>query len=209
MTAPPEKPAKKKTRLGRLFFWLAVLGGLYVLFLIFRHDLVQWMRGTPAVWAVYSHIADQISEKTLLGLAYAGFFGSLFFILIPLEAVFFYYLALEHHAALVVLIMLFSSVLGLAVDYLMGRLVGEGLLMRYAEERFTKTKRSMDRYGGFIVIVANIIPFLPVQIISVVIGATRFGLRRFLIYTLIGRGAYLVLLWYAADFFKNLMRYLP
>ncbi|MBU1244982.1 VTT domain-containing protein [Myxococcota bacterium] len=210
MSAPSENPRKKKkNRLGRLFFWLAVLGGLYVLFLFFRDDLVQLMRRNATVWAVYSHIADQISEKTLLGLAYAGFFGSLFFILIPLEAVFFYYLALEHHAALVILIMLFSSVLGLALDYLMGRLVGEGLLMRYAEERFTKTKRSMDRYGGTIVIVANIIPFLPVQIISVVIGATRFGLRKFLLYTLVGRGAYLVLLWYAADFFKNLLRYLP
>ncbi|MBU1070246.1 VTT domain-containing protein [Myxococcota bacterium] len=210
MSAPSENSRKKKkNRLGRLFFWLAVLGGLYVLFLIFRDDLVQLMRRNATVWAVYSHIADQISDRTLLGLAYAGFFGSLFFILIPLEAVFFFYLALEHSPALVILIMLFSSVLGLALDYLMGRLVGEGLLMRYAEERFTKTKRSMDRYGGAIVIVANVIPFLPVQIISVVIGATRFGLRKFLIYTLVGRGAYLVLLWYAADFFKNLLRYLP
>jgi uncharacterized membrane protein YdjX (TVP38/TMEM64 family) len=67
----------------------------------------------------------------------------------------------------------------------------------------------MEKYGGFIVIVANIIPFLPVQIISVVIGATRFGLRKFLIYTLIGRGAYLVLLWYATDFFKKILSYLP
>ena len=213
MKHPPEasgRPVKKKKRrLGRLFFWLAVLGALYVLFLIFRDDLLALLQRNATVWGVYTHIADQISEKTLLGLAYAGFFGSLFFILIPLEAVFFYYLALPHAAGLVILIMLVSSVLGLAVDYLMGRLVGEGLLMRYAEARFTKTKRSMEKWGGAIVVTSNVIPFLPVQIISVVVGATRFGLKKFLIYTLIGRGAYLVLLWYAADFFQKLMRALP
>jgi len=208
---PADVPAKKKkkSRLGRLFFWLAFLGALYVLFLIFRDDLLALMQKNATVWAIYSHIANQITEKTLLGLAYAGFFGSLFFILIPLEAVFFYYLALPHHAVFVILIMLVSSVLGLAADYLMGRLVGEGILMRYAEARFTKTKRSMEKWGGAIVVIANIIPFLPVQIISVVVGATRFGLKKFMIYTIIGRGAYLVLLWYATDFFKKLMSYMP
>jgi len=205
----PTRKKKKKSALGKLFFWLGVLGALYVLFLIFKDDLLELLRMNDTVWAVYSHIADQISEKTLLGLAYAGFFGSLFFILIPLEAVFFYYLALPHHFVFVIAIMLVSSVLGLAMDYLMGRLVGEGILMRYAEERFTKTKHSMEKWGGAIVILSNIIPFLPVQIISVVVGATRFGLKKFMIYTLIGRGAYLVLLWWAADFFKKLMSYLP
>ena len=200
---------RKKSRLGRLFFWLAVLGALYVLFLIFKDDLLALLQKNDTAWAVYTHISDQISEKTLLGLAYAGFFGSLFFILIPLEAVFFYYLALPHHVVFVITIMLVSSVLGLAADYLMGRLVGEGILMRYAEERFTKTKQSMEKWGGAIVILSNIIPFLPVQIISVVVGATRFGLKKFLFYTVIGRGAYLILLWYAADCFQKMMRYLP
>jgi membrane protein YqaA with SNARE-associated domain len=203
------KKKKKKSRLGKLFFWLAILGALYVLFLIFKDDLLALLQKNDTVWAIYTHIAGQITEKTLLGLAYAGFFGSLFFILIPLEAVFFYYLALPHHFVFVILIMLFSSVLGLAADYLMGRLVGEGILMRYAEERFTKTKHSMEKWGGAIVIISNIIPFLPVQIISVVVGATRFGLKKFMIYTVIGRGAYLVLLWWATDFFKKLLSYMP
>ncbi len=202
-TPEPGRKEKLKKKLRKLFFWLLAILALYLLFLYFKQDILDLIKSNYYTWVVYSHITMQISEKTLLGLAYAGFFGSLFFILIPLEAIFFYYLALPHHAILVVVIMLVSSLFGLAVDYLIGRLVGEGLLMRFAEAKFLKYKRAMEKFGPGIILVSNIIPFLPVQIISLIIGATRFGLKRFFIYTLIGRGAYLIGLYFTADFFKT------
>jgi len=210
--APPQKKKRfQRTRrfIRKLVIWAVIIGAIYGLFVFFKDDIIALIHRNRYTWATYVHISTQISGKTLLGLFYAGFFGSLFFILIPLEAVFFYYLALPYNAVLVAVIMLVSSVLGLGADYIMGRIVGEGVLLRFKGQAFEKYKRAMERFGGLIIFVSNIIPFLPVQIISVAVGATRFGLKRFMVYTFISRGAYLVMLYYAADFFKgHLMRFL-
>jgi membrane protein YqaA with SNARE-associated domain len=202
-------PVKKKkflrTRrfIRKIIIWAIIIATIYGLFVLFKDDIINLLRKNQYTWAVYIHISSQISGETLLGLAYAGFFGALFFILIPLEVVFFYYLALPYNSIVVLFIMLISSVLGLGVDYIMGRLVGESVLLRFKGTKFEKYKRAMESYGGFIVVVTNIIPFLPVQIISVAVGATKFGLKRFMIWTTIGRGLYLVILIYTADFFKT------
>ncbi|MBU1238485.1 VTT domain-containing protein [Myxococcota bacterium] len=205
-----EAPVQKKKRFARtrrlirkLIIWAVIIGVIYGLFVLFKDDIIGLLQKNRYTWTTYVHISAQISQKTLLGLFYAGFFGSLFFILIPLEAVFFYYLALPYNGILVLIIMLISSVLGLGLDYIMGRLVGESVLLRFKGTQFEKYKRAMESYGGLIVFVSNIIPFLPVQIISVAVGATRFGLKRFMVYTFISRGVYLVMLWYTADFFKT------
>ncbi|MBU1219638.1 VTT domain-containing protein [Myxococcota bacterium] len=205
VTEGQEKPkgGKLKKLIRKIILWALILGSFYVLFLIFKQDLINLLKKSETAWAMYVHISGQISGKTLLGLAYAGFFGSLFFILIPLEAVFFYYLSLPHHPWLVLVIMLFTSVIGLCADYLMGRLVGEGVMLKLSGPKFVKYRDAMTRWGGMIIVISNIIPFLPVQIISLAVGATRYGLKRFFVYTMIGRTAYLIALLYGADLFKK------
>ncbi len=193
----------RRTRalIRKLVIWALIIGTIYLLFVLFKEDIIGLLKTNQTTWAIYVHISTQIAEKSLLGLFYAGFFGSLFFILIPLEAVFFYYLALPYHPAVVLVVMLISSVLGLGVDYILGRLVGEGVLLRFQGKMFEKYKRAMERFGGLIIFFTNIVPFLPVQLISVAVGATRFGLKRFMIYTTFARGVYLLGLLYTADFF--------
>ena len=194
---------RMKRRLRKLVFWMVVLGLLFGAIIFFQDKIVALMRRNPTVWAVYSHIAGQIHKDTLLGLFYAGLFGSLFFIMIPLEAVFFYYLSLHYPGAVVVGVMWVGSLIGLTLDYLMGALAGERILARFATERFIKTKAAMDRWGGVIVVVSNIIPFLPVQFISLGIGATRYGVKPFFVYTATSRLAYLLALWLSADYFRQ------
>ena len=193
-----------KRKLKKLAIWAAVGVVLVVAFSIFKQDVINLLRKNTVTWAVYTHIAGQLEKDTLLGLAYAGFFGALFFIMIPLEAVFFYYIALDYNPWVVLAIMQISSVAGLTADYLMGSMVGERMLLRYAAQTFKKTESAMENWGGAIVMVCNVIPFLPIQVISLGIGSTRFGLLKFLVLTFIGRLAYLIGLLYFADFFKAL-----
>ena len=194
---------RMKRRLRKLFFWIFVLGLFFGAIILFQDRIVALMHRNATVWAVYSHIAGQIHDDTLLGLFYAGFFGALFFIMIPLEAVFFYYLSLHYPGPVVVGVMWIGSLLGLTVDYLMGAVAGERILARFATEKFIKTKDSMERWGGLIVVVSNIIPFLPVQFISLGIGATRYGIRSFFVYTAASRLAYLMALWLSAGYFRE------
>jgi len=193
---------RTKRKLKRLAIWAGVGVGLVVLFSVFKQDLIDLLHSNSVTWAIYTHISGQLENDTLLGLAYAGFFGALFFIMIPLEAVFFYYLAMDFNPWVVLIIMQLSSVLGLTADYLMGSMVGERTLIRYAAETFKKTEGAMENWGGIIVVVSNVIPFLPIQVISLGIGSTRFGLVRFVVLTFLGRLVYLMGLLYFADFFK-------
>ena len=200
---PPTRGEKAKRKLKKLVVWLAVIGLFFLLISLFQDELVALLRKSPFLWSVYSHVAEQVEGRTLLGLVYGGFIGALFFVIVPLEPLFFYYLSLDYSAAWVIVLMLVSSVLGLFVNYLIGAAVGGTLLTRFARERFEKVKRSMERWGGGLVFLSNVVLFLPVQVLSLVIGATRFGARRFLLWTFAGRTVYLVMLYYAADFFSN------
>ena len=194
-----------KRRMRKLIIWLLVIGALFGVIILFQDRIVGLLRHSPTTWAIYSHISAQISAKTLLGLFYAGLFGALFFIMIPLEAVFFYYLGLSYHPMIVVTVMWISSLIGLTIDYLIGAAVGEQILARFATEKFLRTRAAMERWGGLIVVVSNLIPFLPVQFISLGIGATRYGLRRFFFYTMVSRFAYVLALWLSADYFRQLL----
>jgi membrane protein YqaA with SNARE-associated domain len=191
-----------KRKLKVLAVWAGVGVAVVILFSLFKQDLIDLLRKNSVTWATYTHISEQVEQKTLLGLGYAGFFGALFFIMIPLEAIFFYYLALDHSPFMVITIMQVASVLGLTADYLMGSMVGERTLLKFAAEKFKKTEEAMENWGGIIVLVCNVIPFLPIQIISLAIGSTRFGAVRFLILTFLGRLIYLLGLFYFADSFK-------
>lgn len=195
---------RAKKMLRKMGIWAGVAVVVVILFSVFKQDLIDLVHANSVTWAIYTHISEQVGEKTLLGLGYAGFFGALFFIMIPLEAIFFYYLALEHSPFWVITIMQVASVLGLWADYLMGSLVGERTLLKFAAEKFKKTEAAMESWGGIIVLVSNVIPFLPIQIISLAVGSTRFGAIRFLVLTFIGRLIYLLGLYYFADTFQAL-----
>ncbi len=191
-----------KRKMKKLAVWAVVGLALVITFSVFKEDIIDLLSRNAVTWAIYTHISGHLSNNTLLGLAYAGFFGALFFIMIPLEAVFFYYIALDYNPWVVLAVMQVSSVTGLTADYLMGAMVGERTLLRFAAETFKKTENAMENWGGIIVLVSNVIPFLPIQVVSLGIGSTRFGLVRFIVLTFIGRLIYLMGLLYFADFFR-------
>ena len=191
----PEQSRTRKTRsrpkMSLRGIVLSLFGlGVYLL----EQNLEAIARRNPISWHIYEHMAHHMGHHTYLGLFYTSFLGALFFVFIPLEAVFYYYLALPRWPGGVLLGAWLGSVLGLFADYLIGALVGQKLVARFWPEQFLKTKRGMERWGALIVVVSNLVPFLPVQFISLAIGATRFGARRFVLYTAVSRLAYLALL---------------
>ena len=201
--------ARAKRKLKKLIFWLALFGVIFLLISLFQKQIVALIKMNKVTWAMYSHIAEQIEGKTLLGLWYAGFFGALFFIIVPLEPIYFYYLSLDHSPFWVITLMQLSSVLGLTVDYIIGAALGENVIARFARERFNRLHLTMERWGGMLITISNIIPFMPVQIISLLVGSTRYGLRKFFVYTFIGRLFYLLILFWGAYYITtNVMPYL-
>lgn len=195
-------------RVRRFLVGLVILGVLVASVYFFRDELLALLQKNDTLWTLYLHVSHQLHNKTLLGLFYAGFFGSFFFIFIPLEPLYLYYLSLDYFAIIVTMIMITSSIGGLVFDYGCGRILGRFLISRKDKEKFEKRKKRIERFGGFILLLTNIIPFLPVQWVCVFYGGVHYNFKKFLIYTFVGRSAYIFFLWYASVYLHRLVDFL-
>lgn len=161
---------------------------LFIIFLIliFKNQIISYVKSIPYIGPVYEHIAFQITKKTLLGLFYAAFLGGLFFVTLPVEAVFIFYLTLKYNVYLVVLIAFFGNLLAMILNYLLGFLFGKWLLKKVLKHNHDRFNNWVKRFGGTILVVGNIIPF-PIEPLALVYGGVKYPFRKFVILTAIGK----------------------
>lgn len=183
-----EEPAKKKWK--GISKKLVVMGIVLVIFCFviyfFRGPIIDIIKRVPWLYSIYNEVSFHIANKTLKGLFYVSFFGSLFFIMLPIEVFLFYFMSSGHSKILVLATVIAGNIAGLVVDYLIGFLIGGRLLRRFFEEHHETFKRKLEKVGSFIVVLGNIIPF-PIELASVFLGTMRFGIARFVLLTLAGR----------------------
>lgn len=182
------KAVHKSSKLGftdKLFIMLIVASVIYIAYIYFQADILELLKANPYVWSFFSHIFNEISNRTLLGFFYASFFGSLFFILLPMELLFLYYLSLGYSIPLIMSLMLIGSLMGLCLDYMFGLMVGARLVRFILRDKFDKFHNMITKWGSFVVFIGNAIVF-PIQPISVVIGSARFSFGKFIFFTILG-----------------------
>lgn len=182
------KHVKKPRGMGlmdKLLLFILVVSAVYVGYLYFQQDIIRILKMNPYVWAVFSHIAGEISRRTLMGLFYASFFGSLFFIFLPLEVLFLYYLSLGYSVPVMIALALIGNAIGLCLDYLFGFTVGASIVKFFFRKNFEKFHSMITKWGAFIVLIGNIIPF-PIQVVSVIVGSARYSFKKFFFFTVIG-----------------------
>ncbi len=177
--------AKGMSFTDKLFLLLLVFSIAYIGYLYFQESILGILRMNPYVWAFFSHIFDEISRRTLLGLFYASFFGSLFFIVLPIELLFVYYLSLGYSVPLVIALTMIGNLMGLCLDYLFGFVVGAKILKFFLRRKFDRFHDMTTKWGAVVLLIGNIIPF-PIQPVSVVVGSARYSFKKFFFFTVIG-----------------------
>lgn len=187
---PPEKlHRRKRFKLGfmdKIFVLIAVISLLYLLYLTYQDQLIALLQKNAFVWAVVSHITAQIAGRTFLGFLYATFFGSLFFITLPLELLFLYYYSLDTFSPLLLVgIAVGAITLGLSLDYFFGRLLGERALRFFIRDDYDRFHKLLEKWGALIIFVGSLVVF-PIQIVAVVIGAGEFSFKKFFFAALLG-----------------------
>lgn len=208
LSPPPKKPkklpltpAEKRKRYLKWAFWILVIILVYFFFGWIKEQLFALMQQNDTVWAIYLAIEAEIAARSLLGLFYAAFFGALFFIALPVEIIFLYYLGLNYYFVQVLTITLLGNLLGITFDYFIGWLIGPKILQWFMKkESYHKFQQKIAKAGAFIVIVGNIIPF-PIEPFTVFLGAMRYGYLRLMLYTGIGKLIKFVLLWLGLKYF--------
>lgn len=192
---------EKRKRYLKWLFWILVAVALYFGFNWLRDQALFLLQQNPTVWSLYLAIEAEIESKSLLGLFYAAFFGALFFVALPVEIIFIYYLGLNYYFVQVLTITLVGNLLGITFDYFIGWLIGPKVLQWFMKaETYHTFQRKIDKAGSFIVIVGNIIPF-PIEPLTVFLGAVRYGYFRLMLFTAIGKLVKFGLLWLGYKYF--------
>ena len=182
-----KKPAKKKKSLK----WIVIIS-IIVLLYFFYTPISLWFQAfleqNPTLHSYYLYVQGQITNLTLTGLFFFSIMGSLFFLVIPSEATFIYYLTNTDHTIFwIILIGVGGNVIGMLFNYGFGRLLGQKVLkFFFGVKEFYTYKDKIDKYGGYLLLIGNIIPG-PIEFISVFYGGFKYSFPKYFYLVMMGR----------------------
>jgi len=109
------------------------------------------------------------------------FSGYLFFLLMPVEILFIYYLSEGHNALLLIVLALSTAIAAQLIDYFLGVLSSKKLIDEYVgRKRYEKfDKRLHSKYQHLIIFFFNV-SFLSSPIVAFIAGIMRIKMKRFL-----------------------------
>lgn len=198
------RPIPQNGSSGKALKWGIIIGIIVLLYLFYNQIMLYFlelMKTNPTLYSYYLYIESQISNNTLKGLLFVSVLGSLFFLVLPSEALFIYYLSsTDHFFILIMAITLFGSMIGLSFNYFFGRVLGEGVIRFLFRTNFDKYKEKIDRYGGYVLFFGNVFPG-PIEVLTVFFGGFKFHYGRFLFLSFMGRLIKYLILFFIYLFF--------
>ncbi|WP_319481729.1 VTT domain-containing protein [uncultured Draconibacterium sp.] len=127
--------------------------------------------------------ADKTESIFSFGLIH--FAGYLFFLLMPVELAFIYYLPYYSGFDLIATAML-TAVAAQCIDYAIGRLLRPNKIIELmGQKRIEKAERKIQQFGMLTIFVFNLFP-LSSPVIALAAGMLRYDFRRFLVVSILG-----------------------
>lgn len=183
-----KKEAKKEFKQLKWITYILLFTVLYLAYEPLSNLFFTLIKANPTIYSYYLFLEYQISNVTLLGIFFVNILGTLFFLILPSEALFIYYLSnTNYFIAILILFSVAGNIVGMTINYLFGRLLGERVLKWwFKEKKFFEYKEKIDKYGGILLVLGNIIPG-PIEILSVFFGGFKFKLSKYIYLVMIGR----------------------
>ena len=148
---------------------------------------MEILKSNPTIYSYYLAIESEIANNTIFGVFYVAIFGSLFFLALPSEALFIYFLdSTAYPAFVILLLMVLGNVCGLIVNYFFGRLLGERVVSKIFSSNFEKYQEKINSKGGIILLIGNIFPG-PIEVLAVFFGSFKFPLGTYIYLVFMGR----------------------
>lgn len=134
-------------------------------------------------------IGHQIYENKkpdIISFSIINFFGYLFFMLMPVEVLFAFYLSLEMNTLLILFVALLTAILAEIMDYIVGRLLSEHFIEKIINrKRYDRFKKYIWKYGALAILLFNLLP-LASSVLSLAAGMLKYRFRKFLFYSILG-----------------------
>ena len=124
-------------------------------------------------------------SQTLTSFSLVHFSGYLFFLLMPVEMAFIYYLTWYDEVTLIWFAMV-TAVVAQLIDYLIGFSISSRTVSKFvSEKRILKAEGYIRRYGNLTIFFFNFLP-LSSPIIALAAGVLRYNLKDLFIFSFIG-----------------------
>jgi membrane protein DedA with SNARE-associated domain len=125
-------------------------------------------------------------EHTLLSFAIINFSGYLFFILMPVELAFIYYLNTDLNIFLLNVVAMGTALFSQGIDYYIGRSFSTRIIDRLiGRQRYEKAESEIRKYGNIAIFVFNLLP-LSSPVILLAAGMLKHRLREAFFYSFAG-----------------------
>lgn len=131
---------------------------------------------------IYEH-----NENGILSFAIVNFFGYLFFfLLMPMELAFIFYLRSGYDPLILNLVAVSTAMASQVVDYLIGYFFSAGIIDRLiGRKRYEKAEDEIRKYGNWAMFLSNLLP-LSSPVISLAAGMLKYRVKEAIFYTFMG-----------------------
>jgi len=195
---------------SKLTKWLKIILLIAIVFFAyFNWDKVQLhlqfiIDKVPFISNTIGYVGETLNQRALIGIFLLAFFVNLFFITFPDEVFFISYLIAGIDPIILVPVIAAGGLLGLTVDYAIGRIIGAGILRKLMKEKYYKFKFASDKWGAILLVFGNMIPS-PVQWFSLGLGAFNYGYIRFIFFSGIGKLSKYISLIFGLNYYTDII----
>ncbi|RMF06664.1 hypothetical protein D6764_01785 [Candidatus Woesearchaeota archaeon] len=155
---------------------------IYVLLSLFKNQVMDYLSSYPLLFSLFNHVKSTIESKSLLGLAYLVFVGNLFFIMLPVELAAAYYFTLDYSPLIVMAVLVASTVAAQLINFFVGFLLGRFVFSLILKNSFSSWQTRSERWGFFMLAVFSMVPFLPLDAVTLFLGSMHYSFRKFVLW---------------------------
>jgi membrane protein DedA with SNARE-associated domain len=121
----------------------------------------------------------------LLHFALIHFSGYLFFLVMPVELIYIYYIAEAGNPFITLIIAIATAMFAQLIDYGSGYLFSSQIIQLFGGGKYYKAKQKINAYGNLVVFVFNLLP-LSSPILLVAAGMIKYPFRRAFFFSFLG-----------------------
>jgi len=162
-------------------FWLLI----QLLMIFYEFSLIEWIKDIPFLEEVFLYLFREITSQTPLGVFYLFMIASLFFLPIPLEALYFNFLRNGFPFPSLMFYTVGGIVVGQMINYWLGRLFGFIFMSFIKKKTRRSVKTKLTKYGIFAIVLVHLIPF-PFQVFNLLAGAFRYKFWKWIVFVILG-----------------------
>ncbi|MBN2422233.1 VTT domain-containing protein [Candidatus Woesearchaeota archaeon] len=188
----------------RIISAVVIILTIYVLILIFHKFLDKLFSSIIFISPLYQAVKHEIASKSVNGMVFVSFFGSLFFISYPAELVFLLYSGFGYNPFYALGIMLLFIMLSQIINYYIGYFLGAKILHIFIYQTRKEYSGFLIRHDSLFIFLANVFP-LPADILTAILGVVKYNFRKCILFVFLGQLTKYLILIIIMTFFQGMV----